>query len=38
MHKQVLQMGTVLLEVIKNGVTTKRETETEKQQKQKFLL
>ena len=38
MHKQLLQQSTVLLEVIKNTITTKHETETEKQQKQRFLL
>jgi len=31
-------MGTVLLEVIRNQITMKKETETEKQQKAKYLM
>ena len=38
LHKQMLQLSTVLLEFIKNSVTAKHELETEKQQKYKFLL
>ena len=30
MHKQILQVSTVLLELIKQSVTTKKESETEK--------
>ena len=38
LHKQMLQMSTVLLEFIKNSVTARHELESEKQQKYKFLL
>ena len=31
MHNQMLQLATVLLEMIKNGITHKFETQTEKQ-------
>ena len=30
MHKQILQLSTVLLELIKQGITTRKESETEK--------
>jgi len=38
LHKQILQLSTIVLEIIKFNVTTKLETETERQQKFKFLL
>ena len=37
-HKQMMNMSTVLLELIKQGITNKLQTDTERQQKQKFLL
>ena len=37
-HKQLMNMSTVLLELIKQGITNKLQTDTERQQKQKFLL
>lgn len=38
MHKQIVQISAIMLELMKQGITTKLETETEKQQKLKFLL
>ena len=38
MHKQMIQISTMIMELIKQGITTKILNDTEKEQRQKFLL
>ena len=38
MHRQVTHMSVLIIEILRQGIVTKTESETTKQQRQKFLL